>query len=175
MQRIKPEILEKAFEIGFNFKKQQSWDKASVDLPCCVTLDSGETIEIAELILTDKLYRPELFKIINIEQIESIRESKYALSKAIRSESLNTQEYRNDYPFFIRKKDNGILGFNAYSPVNFTYKENVLGSDIVEIVSFQNAQEESFELIRNHSEIPVQIICGYNPDIVNLIEKINYS
>ncbi|MBX7225132.1 MAG: hypothetical protein K1X55_03820 [Chitinophagales bacterium] len=124
---------------------------------------------MAELIFLENLFSTESFTIYSIDDVDYINESKFALSYKYRCEAINTPEFRNDWPFFIRKRDRKILGFNAYSPVNFTYEEKTLGKDIIEIVSFSVAQKENFDFIKNHVQIPVKVLCGYDTELIDKI------
>jgi hypothetical protein len=167
--RIPKEILDVAFKIGFNYSKQSYNEKAMVTLPCSIKLKNGQTFEQAELILIENLYKESDYTFFQIEDVESISESKYALSADLRNASINTPEYRNDFPFFIETKYGKTLGYNAINTVNFTYKDDVLGQDIMNVVDFNQAQSNGFDFIKDHSKLSVQILCGYDAE---LIEKI---
>jgi hypothetical protein len=167
--RIPEKILDKAFEIGFNYRRESYWDKASVSVPCCVKMKSGQQFEMAELVLTEKLYNETEYTFFQIEEVESILHSEYALTQEFRKASMTTPEYRNDWPFFIKAKNGLILGYNAYMPVNFTYKNDLKGNEIIEIIDFNNAQSTGFEFIKDHSKKSIKILCGYD---IELIEKI---
>ena len=170
--RIPNEILDKAFEIGFNYKKESSWKKASVSVPCCVTLKNGEEYQQAELLLTEKLFNEDKHTFFQIEDIESIAESEYALCYEFRSNSLKTPEYRNDFPFFLETKNGQLLGYNAIGPVNFTYRKDVKGSDIIKVVDFNEAQTRKFEFIKDNDKISIKILCGYNEELIEKIKTV---
>lgn len=167
--RIPEEILNKAFKIGFNYRKEPYWDKAYVSVPCCVKLKSGLMLEMAELVFIESLYNEMEYTFFQIEEVDSIFHSEYALSQEFRKASMKTPEYRNDWPFFIKAKSELILGYNAFMPVNFTYKKNIKGNEIIGIVPFNKAQSSGFEFIKDHAKRSVKILCGYD---VELIEKI---
>ncbi len=167
MTNITQDILDKAFKIGFTIETRLQ--TKFISLPCKVTLKNGQSFETAELVFLDNLFKPELFKTFSINEVDHIDESKFALSYKFRNDSLMAQEYRNDWPFFLRKKDKKILGYNAYSPVNFTYDEKTLGKDIIEVVSFDTAQNEKFDFIKDHDLISVKILCGKDKDIIDKI------
>ncbi len=171
MTLIPQDILDKAFKIGFTIETRLQ--TKLISLPCKVILKNGQSYETAELVFLDSLYKPELFKTFSINEVDYIDESKFALSHKIRNDSLMTQEYRNDWPFFLRKTDKKILGYNAYSPVNFTYDEKTLGKDIIEVVPFHTAQNEKFDFIKDHGLISVKILCGKDIDIIEIIKN-NY-
>ncbi len=170
--RIPKEILDIAFKIGFNYSKQSYNKKAMVTLPCSINLKNGKTFEQAELILIENLYKESDYIFFQIEDVESISESKYALSADLRNASLNTPEYRNDWPFFLETKDGKTLGYNAIGSVNFSYKDDVLGEDIMNVIDFNQAQSRGFEFIKDHSKLSVKILCGYDEELVEKIKTV---
>lgn len=170
--RIPEQILKKAFEIGFNYKKERDWENPICSVPCEVTLKNGEIYEQAELILIEKLFNNKEYKCFQIEEVDSICDSKYALDFEIRKASIETIEYRNDWPFFIRTNKNQILGFNAIQPVNFTYNNEIKGSEIGDIVDFQFAQKQGFEFIKDHYKKSVKIICGLDLELIDKIKNV---
>ena len=170
--RIPKEILKVAFKIGFNYEKQPNNEKAMVTLPCSIKLKSGKTFEQAELILIEKLYNESDYTFFQIEDVESISESKYALRPNLRNASLSTPEYRSDWPFFIETKDGDILGYNAIGAVNFTCKKDVLGEEIIDIIDFNQAQSRGFEFIKDHSKLSIKILCGYDKEVIEKIKTV---
>ena len=170
--RIPPKIIDKAFDIGFTYMSKSFGNDLLVTLPCSITLKTGEIFEQAELILIDKLFRDSDYTVFQIEDIESISVSKYALSQELRMASINTPEYLHDRPFYILTNRNNILGFNAFEPVNFTYKSDVLGEDIIRNVDHDYAQSEGFEFIKDHSRLSVKIICGYDIRTIDRIRTV---
>ena len=170
--RIPKEILNKAFKIGFNYSKRPYNETAMVTLPCSIKLKSGKTFEQAELLLIEKLYKESDYTFFQIEEVESIAESKYTISPEFRNASLNTLEYRNDWPFFIETKEGNILGYNAIAPVNFTCKKDVLGEDIMNVIDFNQAQSRGFEFIKDHSKLSIKILCGYDEELVEKIKTV---
>jgi hypothetical protein len=170
--RIPKEILDVAFNIGFNYSKQPYNERAMVTLPCSIKLKSGKTFEQAELILIEKLHKESDYTFFQIEDVESIAESKYALSVNFRNASLNTPEYRNDWPFFIETKERKILGYNAIGAVNFTYSNDVLGKDIMNVIDFNQAQSRDCKFIKDHSKLSVQILCGYDEELIEKIKTV---
>ena len=170
--RIPEKILKKAFEIGFNYRKEPYWDRASVSVPCCVKMKSGQLYEMAELLLIDKLYKESEYTFFQIEEIDMIFSSEFALSKELRRASMNTPEYRDDWPFFIKTNKGLILGFNAFNPVNFTYRKDIKGKDISKIIDFDKAQLSGFEFIDYHSKKSIKILCGYDNDLIEKIKTL---
>lgn len=173
--RIPKEILEKAFEIGFDYRKESYWDSPNVSVPCCVKMKSGQIFEMAELLLIENLYDETEYTFFQIEEVDHISISEYALSKEFRKASINTPEYRNDWPFFIKAKSGLVLGFNAVMPVNFTYKEDIKGNQIIEVIDFNNAQSTGFEYIKDHSKKSIQILCGYDAELIEKVKTIYNS
>ncbi len=173
--RIPKEILEKAFEIGFDYRKESYWDRASVSVPCYVKMKSGQIFEMAELLLVENLYDETEYTFFQIEEVDHISFSEYALSQEFRKASINTPEYRNDYPFFIKAKNGIILGFNAVMPVNFTYKEDIKGNQIIEVINYNDAQSTGFEYIKDHSKKSIQILCGYDAELIEKIKNVYCS
>lgn len=170
--RIPKEILDIGFKIGFNYSKQSYNEKAMVTLPCSIKLKNGKTFEQAELILIEKLHKESDYTFFQIEDIQSISESKYALNADLRNASLNTPEYRNDWPFFIETKDGKTLGYNATGAINFTYKSDILAEDIMNVVDFNQAQSKGFEFIKDHSKLSVKILCGYDTELIEKIKTV---
>ncbi len=170
--RIPKDILNVAFKIGFNYSKESYNEKATVSLPCSVRLKNGKIFEQAELIFLEKLHNESDYTFFQIEDVESISESEYALSLEIRNASLNTVEYLHDRPFFIESKDGNILGFNAFGPINFTYKEEVKGANIVKVIDFDKARAKGFELIKDYNKMSTKIVCGYDNELVERIKTV---
>ncbi len=176
MSRLKDEILRKAFEIGFNYVKQTYNPEASVSLPCSVYLKNGDFYENVVLVLAEKPLEESSRETLHIEDVEKITSSKYALTFEHRIASINAEEWRNDWPFFLRTKDNELLCFNAYEPINFTFRKDVLGIDIVETVSFDAAKKEGYKS-GNYDLGPTirYIYCGYDKELIEKIKKIPNS
>ena len=169
MEILSDKILNKAFEIGFNYEKLSYREKATVSLPCSVFLKNGEFYQNTILILDEDPKIENGYIVLNIQDVERIQNSEYSLSHEFRKKSLETPEFRNDWPFFLRTKENKILGYNAYQPINFTFKKEIKASEIIAIVNFEAAKKEGFEFVNNNLEKLAVIYCGYDE---KLIEKI---
>ncbi|NOZ35682.1 MAG: hypothetical protein GXO80_10340 [Chlorobi bacterium] len=161
--KISNKILDIALSIGFNI------DNNIISLPCAVDLENGQTKNNAVLIFLDKLHNQDKYNFCNIEDVISIRKSEYSLPYKIRKASINTDEYRYDKPFFIKRKNYQIIGFNAFSPVNFTYSDNIKGDDIIGTVDFETARKEGFNFIKNHCEKQFYVICGKNEQLLKKV------
>ncbi|GEM_PF-1702132 len=168
---IKDEILNKAFEIGFNYEKFAYREKARVSLPCSAYLKNGEFYENTVLIFDENPNQQSTKIILNIEDIERIEKSEYALPHKFRTASINAEEYRNDWPFFLRTKQNKLLSYNAYEPIHFTYNKDVKATDIIETVDFYTAKKEGYEGVSNNFGPIALIFCGYDEALIEKIKK----
>lgn len=151
------EILQLARQIAFTCRK------SSVSLPCSVQLKQGLQCDMAELTIVKQRNHDFKQNIYHFDEVVSISVSKYTLSNSFRKAALEAKEYRNDRPFFLKSRKGQILGYNAINPVNFTYCPDIIGTDIIACMDFNQASEIGFRFVEHHHKIPVKILYPYDP------------
>lgn len=156
-------------QIGFTYKpKEFKTDNSYHCFPCKLVLKDEAIVDYVTIYFND--YYEDVSG-INIEDIIRIEESDYAIANEFRQASLNAQDYRGDRPFFLRTKNNRILGYNANNIVDFTFSHEDKGKDIKDCVDFDTARKLGFEFIKNHRELAKSIMIEYTDEILNGINK----
>ncbi|OFX87845.1 MAG: hypothetical protein A2W99_16145 [Bacteroidetes bacterium GWF2_33_16] len=166
---LKDWIFTVGFEIGFTYRKMTYWKAPSISLPCMIVDTFGKRHEMVEILLTD--YISDKLQYIRLEDIHEVNKSIFTLDSKTRLESMRTQEYRNDWPFFYRIKTGELIGFNAYSPINFTYDFDIKPSDVLEVVSFADALKEKYKVIKNHERLISYILLDNFQDLQMIIQN----
>lgn len=166
---LKDWIFTVGFEIGFTYRKMTYWKAPSISLPCMIVDTLGKRHEMVEILLTD--YKSDKLQYIRLEDIHEVNKSIFTLDSKTRLESMRTQEYRNDWPFFYRIKTGELIGFNAYSPINFTYDFDIKPSDVLEVVSFADALKEKYKVIKNHERLISYILLDNFQDLQMIIQN----
>jgi hypothetical protein len=154
-------IIEIGKKIGF------TRCSTSFSFPCCLELNNKVKYDFVTIILGD-LYNDSEFKLSDIKRVNK---SKFALSKELRIYSMNVQDFKGDYPIFLRTRKGDILGYNAISEVDFTFTKQILGKDIINIIDFDTARAEGFNLIKDHRKIGKTLWFDLPEELRKEIEK----
>ncbi len=163
----KNEIIRIGKQLGFTYRpKEYKTDNSYHCFPCKLIMKDKTVVDYVTICFNDYY---EDFSGVIIEDIIRIEKSDYAIAIDFRQASLNVQDYRGDRPFFLRTKNNKILGYNAIGIVDFTFSHDDKGKDIKDCVDFDTATKLGFEFIKNHRELAKSITIQYTAELLNEI------